>query len=389
MRIGFDGRYAGDHFPGIGRYSLGLVRALAELEHGHTLVLILDPRAPAGRYDMAALGGLPGVEVAHLAAAPFSLRQHAALPALARRLRLDLLHSPYFIKPYLGLPCPSVLTLYDLIGWRFPRTLSLRGRLLYRSAMALAVRSADAIITISESARSDIEYVYEPKAGQVVVTPLAAGRSFRPQSPEVIAALRARHGLPERYVLYVGSNKPHKNLERLVRGWGRVVEAGKTGERGREDVLLVIAGHAAHSDAALRALVAEKGLGATVRFVPNVDDSDLPALYSGATVFAFLSYYEGFGLPPLEAMACGAPVLCAYASSLPEVVGDAALTVDPYSSAGIAAGLARLLCSPALRRSLSERGRRRALEFSWRRTALGTLRVYDQVTRWPGDQVTG
>ena len=393
MRIGFDGRYAGDHFPGIGRYSLGLVRALAELEHGHTLVLILDPRAPAGRYDMAALGELPGVEVAHLAAAPFSLRQHVALPALARRLRLDLLHSPYFIKPYLGLPCPSVLTLYDLIGWRFPRTLSLRGRLLYRSAMALAVRSSDAIITISESARSDIEYVYKPKPGQVVVTPLAAGRSFRPQSPATIAALRARHGLPERYVLYVGSNKPHKNLERLVRGWGRVVEAGGDREIGRqgdrERTVLVIAGHAAHDDGELRALVAEKGLGATVRFVPNVDDSDLPALYSGATVFAFLSYYEGFGLPPLEAMACGAPVLCAYASSLPEVVGDAALTVDPYSSAGIAAGLARLLCSPALRRSLSERGRRRALEFSWRRTALGTLRVYEGVAGRQGDRETG
>lgn len=376
MRIGFDGRYAGDHFPGIGRYSLGLARALAELEHGHSLVLILDPRAAVGRYDMVALGGLPGVEIAHLAASPFSLGQQLALPALARKLRLDLLHSPYFIKPYLGLPCPSVVTIYDLIGWRFPRTLALRGRLLYRAAMAMAVRSAAAVLTISESARADIEHVYAPPPGRVVVTPLAAGRSFRPQSAEAVAALRARLGLPEQYVLYVGSNKPHKNLERLVRGWGRALEAGVGAQ-----VELVIAGHAAQSHAALQALVAEQGLTASVRFVPRVADADLPALYSGAAVFAFLSYYEGFGLPPLEAMACGAPVLCAYASSLPEVVGEAALTVDPYSSQEIGAGLVRLLRSPALRQLLSERGRRRALEFSWRRTALGTLRVYEQVTR--------
>jgi alpha-1,3-rhamnosyl/mannosyltransferase len=380
MRIGFDGRYSGDHFPGIGRYSAGLARALAEIQHGHTLVLILDPRGSGGRYDIAAAGSIPGVEVATLAAAPFSLRQHAAMPALARRLRLDLLHSPYFIKPYLGLPCPSVVTIYDLIGRRFPQTLSRRGRLLYRAAMGLAVRSSAAIITISESAREDLASAYRPSA-PVTVTPLAADRQFHPRHAAEIASLRERYGLPASYLLYVGSNKPHKNLERLVLAWDSLRGRGQGPGVGAAEagVGLVIAGHEARRDDPLRRLLVERGLGGSVRLLPNLADADLPALYSGALLFAFPSYYEGFGLPPLEAMACGAPVLCANLSSLPEVVGDAALTVDPYSVEAIAAGLARLLHNPALRRELSARGQRRAREFSWRRTALGTLRVYEQV----------
>jgi alpha-1,3-rhamnosyl/mannosyltransferase len=376
MRIGFDGRYSGDHFPGIGRYSAGLARAIAELRHDHTLVLILDPR-DAGRYDMAAVGRLPGVEVATLRAGPFSLRQHAAMPILARRLRLDLLHAPYFIRPTFGLPCPSVVTIYDMIGRRFPETLSRRGRLLYRAAMALAVGRADGIITISESARADLARAYRPSA-PIAVTPLAADRRFRPRPSAEIAALRERYDLPARYALYLGSNKPHKNLARLVMAWG--VGSGEWGAgSGETEAALVIAGHEARRDDPLRELVAERGLGGSVRFLPNVADADLPALYSGALLFAFPSFYEGFGLPPLEAMACGVPVLCANVSSLPEVVGDAALTVDPYSVEAIAHGLGRLLGEPALRRELGARGQRRARDFSWRRTALGALRLYEQV----------
>lgn len=374
MRIGLDARYTTDHFPGIGRYTLSLAEALAELEYNHTLVLIVDPRAQRGRYDLAALGALPRVELAEARVGPFSAAQHLALPVLARRLRLDVLHSPYYIKPYLGLPCPSVVTIYDLIGWRFPRALSRRGRLFYRLSMALAARTATRLITISESARADIAHVYRLSPERIAVTPLAASRRFRPQAPEAVAAVRQRYGLPERYVLYFGSNKPHKNLERLVRAWREVLDEAPEVSAG---VILVIAGHEDPRYGDARRFVAECQLEARVRFAPNVAEADLPALYSGATVFAFPSYYEGFGLPPLEAMACGAPVLCAYASSLPEVVGDAALTVDPFNVHELAEGLARLLSNPVLRRVLSERGRRRASLFSWRRTALETLRVYE------------
>lgn len=376
MRIGLDIRYTTDHFPGIGRYVVSLARALAELDHGHTLVLIHDPRARGGRYGSSELSRLPRVELAPLAMGAFSPLQQLALPRLAQRLKLDLLHSPYFIKPYGRLPCPSVVTIYDLIGWRYPRTLSRRGRLLYRLTMSMAVRSAAAVIAISQSARDEIAQVYRLPVERLAVTPLGVERRFQPQPTEAIEALRARHNLPERYVLYLGSNKPHKNLERLVQAWQRVIEEGAAG-----DALLVLAGHEDRQHPELRQFVAARGLEARVRFLPSVTDAELPALYSGATVFAFPSYYEGFGLPPLEAMACGTAVLCAYASSLPEVAGGAALTVDPFSFVEIAAGLTRLLHDPSLRQSLSARGQQRAREYSWRRTALGTLRVYERVAR--------
>jgi alpha-1,3-rhamnosyl/mannosyltransferase len=376
MRIGFDARFTTDHFPGIGRYSEGLARGLAELGAGHTLVLIVDPRVPRGRYDLAAVARLPGVELAQLRAGPFSLRQQLALPALARRLRLDLLHSPYYLKPYLGLPCPSVITIYDLIGRRFPETLSPRGRLLYRAATALAVRTADAVITISESARADLLACYREPRGGVTVTPLAAGRQFRPQPAPVVEAALRRHRIAGPYALYVGSNKPHKNLERLVAAWARLAEARATG-----GLTLVLAGHEDPKHPELRRLLARLGPETRVRQIAGVPDADLPALYGGAALFAFPSLYEGFGLPPLEAMACGAPVLCARASSLPEVVGDAALLVDPHSVEAIAAGLARLIGDAGLRAELRARGLRRAHEFSWRRTALGTLRAYGAALR--------
>jgi len=374
MRIGLDARYAGQHFPGIGRYTVSLARALAEIEHGHTLVLIGGD--DAGRYDLGSLVGAPRVELARAAAGPFAPAQQVELPLLARRLRLDLLHSPYFVKPYFGLPCPSVVTIYDLLPWRYPRTLSRRGRLLYRLTMALAVRSADAIITISEHARDDLAFAYRLPRQRLAVTPLAAERRFRPQPPAAVDELRGRLGLSCPYVLYLGSNKPHKNLERLVRGWERAVERGAA-----EGVELLIAGHEDPRHPELRRFVGGRGLEGRVRFMPDVADADLPALYSGALFFAFPSYHEGFGLPPLEAMACGTPVLCAYASSLPEVVGTAALTVDPFSSTEIGEGLERLLRNPSLRRTLAERGLRRAREFSWRRTALATLGVYERVGR--------
>jgi alpha-1,3-rhamnosyl/mannosyltransferase len=376
MRIGLDARYIGDHFPGIGRYIVCLARALAELDHGHTLVLLHNLRRPGDRYSLAELAALPGVELASVRSAPFSPLQQVELPFRARALGLDLLHSPYFIKPYAGLPCPSAVTIYDLLGWRFPRTLSPRGRLLYRLTMGLAVRSADALITISASAREDLAFRYRLPRERIAVTPLAAGPGFAPQPPEAVAEARARYSLPDSYVLYLGSNKPHKNLARLIWAWERASEGADPAGPVRA-AQLILAGHedAKHSEA--RQMVAERGLGERVRFLPNVDDADLPALYSGATVFAFPSYYEGFGLPPLEAMACGAPVLCANTSSLPEVVSEAALMVDPYSVIKIAEGLVRLLEQPALRRDLRERGLRQAREFSWHRTALATLGVYE------------
>ncbi len=373
MRIGLDARYVYDHFPGIGRYIANLAAALAEIDHGHRLVLITNPTLPSTRHDLASLRRFPCVELASTMARPFALGEQLAMPLLARKLKLDLFHAPYYIRPYLGMPCPVAVTIHDMIGWKFPQILSARGRLFFRASMALSVRTAQKIITVSQSARADIAFVYGLAPDQIAVTLEAAEPAFRPQPTESVTALRAKYGLPERYVLYLGSNKPHKNLERLVRAWERLVSEGQP------DATLLIAGHYDPRHPEARTMVAERGLGASVRFMPNVAEAELPTLYSGALVFVFPSYYEGFGLPPLEAMACGAPVLCSYASSLPEVVGNAALMVDPYSFIEIADGLRKLLGNPPLRRRLSQYGQARASTFSWDRTARATLRVYEGI----------
>lgn len=386
MHIGLDIRYVNDHFPGIGRYVAGLATALAEIDHGHTLVLLHNPMLPNTRYNLAPLRHQPNVEITTTTARPFTLAEQVDIPRLARRLKLDLLHSPYYIKPYFGLPCPSVVTIYDVIGRHFPRALPNTRRFLFTVTMHLAVRTATRLITISQSARDDIAYFYGLPRERIAVTPLAADQRFQPQAPESIAELRRRAELPSRYVLYFGSNKPHKNLERLIRAWERFRENTqltrlRTDQDAALQSILVIAGHYDPRYPEARQMTSEQKLSSSVRFLQNVAEKDLPALYSGAEAFIFPSYYEGFGLPPLEAMACGTPVICAYASSLPEVVDDAALTIDPFNFIEIAAALQQLLSNRSLRARLRERGLRRASAFSWRRMAQETLQVYEEAAR--------
>jgi glycosyltransferase involved in cell wall biosynthesis len=379
MRIGFDARYAGDPFPGIGRYSLGLVQALAELQFDHHLIVFQHDPGRSTPYRLEAFAQIPGIELVSVRSGPFSAGQQVELPLLARRLRLDLLHSPYLIKPYL-LPCPSIVTIFDLLGSHFPQTLSPRGRRFYRIALRLAVWSSTAIVTMSQHAREDIVHLSGVPRGRVTVTVGAAMGHFKPQSLDTVAAVQRRYDLPERYILYLGSSKPHKNLERLLRAWERIL-ADDRYQQARAGVVLVIAGPSDPQRAALQRFAGERELDAHVRFLPSITEVDLAALYSGALFFVFPSYYEGFGLPPLEAMACGTPVLCAYAASLPEVVGEAALTVDPFNVHEIAEGMGRLLTNPSLRRQLSASGLQRARRFSWRRTAFETLAVYEQTAR--------
>jgi glycosyltransferase involved in cell wall biosynthesis len=384
MRIAIDARYVYDHFPGIGRYVYNLLLGLAALDLPHTLVVLHNPALPNTRHDLAALARFASVELVATNARPFSAAEQIAIPRLLRRLRADLYHAPYYVRPYAGLPCPSVVTLYDAIPRLFPAEAAPRARLLFDLLTRLAIRSSRRVIAISASARDDLAAAYRVPAERIAVTPLAAGPRFRPQPPEVVADARAAYDLSERYVLALASNKPHKNLPRLVEAFAQV--AGRrphvTGDDPNVrpvtcDVRLVIAGHWDPRYPEARELAERFGLGALVRFLPGLAEADLPALLSGAEVFAFPSLYEGFGLPPLEALACSAPVLCGDTSSLPEVVGDAALRVDTRSVAALAGGLAQLLGDAALRERLRAAGPLRAAQFSWRRTAEATLAVYE------------
>jgi len=369
MRFAVDGRYIQDHFPGIGRYTYNLVRALADELHDDELRLLVNLRLPNTRYDLSALGALGRVALSECDVSTFSLREQTALPRLVRRMGADLLHSTYYVKPY-WLPVPSVLTYYDVIGLLFRDALpSAWARLAFRLGSRLALASADRVILLSESARRDVIRHFRVPASKTTVIYPGPDPQFVPQSSEEVACVRVRHGLPERYALYLGINKPHKNLPFLVDAWAQA----------KPDASLVLAGREDPRYPEARERVRSLGLEGRAVFLGDVPENDLPALYSGAALFVLPSLYEGFGLPTLEAMACGSPVLSSNAASLPEIVGDAGVLLPPDDVAAWADALAELLGHPAELEEMRARSLARAAQFSWARAARETLAIYQEV----------
>ncbi len=264
---------------------------------------------------------------------------------------------------------PTVLTVHDLIFHHLPQHHKPLNRWYLDRTMPLYCRRANHIIAVSEATRRDLIDIYQVPAEKVTVVLEAADPRFRPPSAATLKAVRARYKLPEAYVLYVGTIEPRKNLIRTLHAWGELYQVGEA------PPWVIVGKHGWLSDDFYAALKSSPSRGA-VRFTGYVADADLPALYAGATAFLFPSLYEGFGLPPLEAMACGTPVLCSNTSSLPEVVDDAALTVDPTDTDAIREALRRILQAADLRAELRSRGLKRAARFSWDRAARETLNVY-------------
>jgi glycosyltransferase involved in cell wall biosynthesis len=366
--IVLDARTATDHFPGIGRYVVNLAHALVRVVPNLDLSLLHDPSAAATRLT------LPDLPRVACAASPFSLRQQWGVPGLLRRMQASLYHSPYYLMPY-WTGVPTVLTCYDLIPLVYPQYYSPLQRLIFWLAHSLALRVSSRVLVISRATRADLVHRFHIDSRRVVVTQLAPDPAFRPQPAEVVIALRARLGLPERYVLYLGSNKPHKNLARLIKAWQI-----SNFQFPISNFQLVIAGHWDSRYPEARQYVENAGLKDRVVFAGPMAEGDLPALYGGATLFVFPSLYEGFGLPVLEAMACGVPVVCSNTSSLPEVAGDAGLMFDPLEVESIADAIGRVLVDPEERANLRQRGLERAAQFTWDRVAAETWQVYRTAT---------
>jgi glycosyltransferase involved in cell wall biosynthesis len=372
MRIAVDGRYIQDHFPGIGRYTFNLIRHLAAQSDDH-FVVFYNPALRNTRYDISELGRPRNVTLVPLGVATFSLGEQWRLPLAALRQKADLLHSPYYIKPYLP-PLPSVSTVYDAISAHYPEYLpSRRARLLFDVTMRLAQATSRRVLTLSHSSRADLERFYGTAPDKVIVTYLAAEARYRPLERAQCIGLSSRHALPRRFALYVGINKPHKNLATLLEALALA--------RRQCDARLVIAGAYDPRWPQAREAVKHLGLADAVTFLPDVPEQDLPALYNLADFFVFPSLCEGFGLPPLEAMACGVPVLCANSSSLPEVVGEAAIMVAARDVPAWAAAICELWDSPERRVELAERGLRQAAAFSWEKTAVRTIDAYREALR--------
>jgi alpha-1,3-rhamnosyl/mannosyltransferase len=246
-------------------------------------------------------------------------------------------------------------------------------------AHRLAIGAAQRITANSQATAHDLERFLRVPVERIAVIPWGVDARFAPQSDETTRSLKARLELPERYILFLGINKPHKNLVRLIEAFAQV-RARSPGD----DLTLVVAGVWDPRYPEARELARRLELGAAVRFLGPVSEADLPALYAAALAFAFPSEYEGFGLPLLEAMACGTPSMTSTTSSLPEVAGDAALLVPPTDVAAIADALTRLVTDSALRADLARRGRARALQFTWERTAELMWEEYDLLSRQTG-----
>jgi glycosyltransferase involved in cell wall biosynthesis len=368
MKIAFDLRRIGN--PGIGRYMKCLAEAITAEAPKNEYLLILPP-------DGDDLVDAPGAEKICSPVKYYSVREQMELPRILSRHKVDLLHSPHFLLPLLR-PCPAVATIHDVIYLACPQDLPSRaGRLYYRAMMNACARIATRIITDSEHSRSEIvRYLHADPEKIDVICP-GVDTSFQRVTDAVqLAAVRSRFGIDREFILCVGIYKPRKNHAGLLRAFQRCLANGIQAQ-------LVIAGPMAEGEAALRRLAAELGVAERVVFTGFVDDADLCALYSAARVCVAPSLYEGFGFTVLEAMACGAPVVCSRATSLPEVAGKAALYFEPHDPEEMASQLVHVFSDDALRASLIQEGRQNQQRFSWAETARLTLAVYHQALRLP------
>ncbi|MCU0493532.1 MAG: glycosyltransferase family 4 protein, partial [Chloroflexaceae bacterium] len=280
-------------------------------------------------------------------------------------------------------PRRNVVTIHDLGYLAFPQAHTARRRMELHLTTRWSAHAASQVIAISQATKDDLVHHYSVNPDKVSVVHHGLSPQFHPvEDPAVRAAVQRRYGISSPYLLYVGTVQPRKNLARLLAAFGQLLAIGdlrsEIGDQGT-NLTLVIAGKKGWLTEEIEGQAARAGLGQRVHFTGYVADDDLPALLSGALAFVFPSLYEGFGMPVLEAMACGTPVLTSTTTSLPEVAADAALLVDPTDTDAIARGLARLVAEPALRSELRQRGLARAAQFTWARCAAETLAVLRDV----------
>jgi glycosyltransferase involved in cell wall biosynthesis len=367
LTIGIDCRFIHDRLDGIGRYISQLVAGLCAVEGGHRIVAFVD----AGRRLPDAIAPASAKLHSHAIPIPvFHPRGLWAWRSILREQPIDLFHAPYHVWAPAQLPCPMITTVHDLIFDRYPQYMP-HGYTwpAYKIMSAHAISHSSHILTVSQATQRDIARFHRADARKITVTPLGADARFTSAiDARRREQVRERYRLPKAYALAFGTRRLHKNTRRLIEAFARIAH----------DVphTLVLVGSAKAAERwPSPALAALRRSGRLIE-LEYIADADLPALYALADLFVQPSIIEGFGLPVIEAMACGCPVACSNTSSLPEVAGDAALLFDPFSTQDLAAALGRALSSFDLRRELSQRGLRRAGMFMWERALAETLSVY-------------
>ena len=375
MHIAIDAHSVGAKLGGNETYATNLIEALAEIDQSNRYTLYVTKREAVERFadrwaNFSVKQTLPHTPLVRI---PLTLVREL------RRHPVDVLHVQYTAPPLA--PCPVVTTIHDLAFEHLPETFNKRSWMQLRLTVRRTARRAAQIITVSEYSRQDISKTYGIAPQRILVTPEAAAARFSPVRNETeLIKVRKNYGIERDYILSLCSIQPRKNLVRLIEAYSLLRQS-------RPEVKLpqlVLAGKRGWLDSETFNAAERNVRGGDILFTGYVPDKDLPALYSGATCFVYPSYFEGFGLPVLEAMQCGAPVIAGNRTSIPELVADAGLLFDPFDTASLADALKRTLDDAEYRTTLRRKGLKRSAEFSWKTTAELTLKVYEKAVGLPG-----
>lgn len=370
MHIAYDATALPSRPVGAGNYIIQLLRALVEQSTGARFSVFVQP------YQRALLNLPPNASVEFITVPVMSpalrlLWEQTIFPLHLARLRPDLLHSPHYTMP-LTAPVPTIVTLHDATFFYYPQHHTRAKRYFFPFIMRLSARRAAALITVSENTRQDMQRWIAAAPEKTFATPLGVSPEFSPICDTTFLDTVARkYALPSKFILFVGLLEPRKNLPTLLRAFTRLAPLAP-------QITLVIVGRTGWMTQSILDQI-PLSLHPRVHFTGYVDQADLPAVYNLADVFVYPSFYEGFGLPVLESLACGTPVVTTPVSAMPEVAGDAALYAHPEDDAALSQAILQILRDPILSQTLRTRGLERATWFTWRRTAQQTLQIYRQV----------
>lgn len=370
MRIGIDIRILSmlSDRAGLYQHTYNLVSNLLKINHENDYLLLSTSRGPD-------LEGIPEKNLLKLPAKiTVPLLEKLSLPVELLTGRLDIFHGPCFFVPRC-LNCKSIVTVHDLMALRHPDFLTPESEYFFKRRLKAAKR-ANAVIAVSDFTKKEIMELLKIEEGRIRVIHNGIDRSFRPmEDGAMIEVVKAKYGIRGHYFLFVGNIEPKKNIESLLRAC--VLLRRSTNFR----YPLLIVGKKALGFKSVWKIVQDLQAEKETIFTDVVDNNELPYLYSGAEIFIFPSLFEGFGMPVIEAMACGTPVVASNRSSIPEIAGDAALLVDPLNIDGIAEAMYNLLSDQYLKKRLVEKGLKRAMAFSWEKAVRETLELYREVAK--------
>jgi len=374
MHIAIDAHSVGTQLAGNETYAINLIEALAQIDQVNQYTLYVTRDEAVARFA----DRWPNFQVKRTLPHTPLVRIPLTLSVELRRSPVDLLHVQYTAPPFAR--CPIVSTIHDLSFEHLPETFTRRSRAQLRLTVRRTARKAARILTLSEFSRRDIIETYAVNPDRVLVTPAAAPARFAPVENETeLKEIRERYRIKANYLLSLGSLQPRKNLARLIEAYASLQKLCSNDQLPQ----LVFAGKPGWLDDEIYRAAQRENRNESIKFIGYVPEKDLPALYSGAICFVYPSFFEGFGLPVLEAMQCGTPVIAGNRTSLPEVTGEAALLFDPFDSGALAEAIGRVVDKPGYREELRVKGLERARTFSWTTTAKLTLQAYEEALRLP------